>query len=109
VDVVHQAIGWLFVTVNAVRTAAYLPQIWTAFTSSDGARGVSTLTWGYFALSHLTGAAYSLDVVHDPKLFGAFLGNFVACSMLLGVVVWRRHGHARHCTAAAGRPSTRSN
>ncbi len=96
-DASHQAIGWLFVTVNAARTAAYLPQIWAAFTSSDGARGVSMLTWGSFAPSHLTGAAYSLDVVDDPKLFGAFRGNFVACSVLLGVVVWRRHRPAaRH-------------
>jgi len=97
VDTTHQAIGWLFVTVNAARTAAYVPQTWAAFASSDGARGVSTLTWGYFALSHLTGAAYSLDVARDPKLFGAFLGNFVACSVLLGVVLWRRHWQAaRH-------------
>jgi hypothetical protein len=69
----------------------HLPQIRAAFTSSDGAHGVSTLTWGYFALSHLTGALSSLDVARDPKLFGAFLGNFGACSVLLGVVVWRRH------------------
>jgi hypothetical protein len=96
-DAFHQAIGWLFVTVNAARTAAYLPQIWAAFTSSDGARGVSILTWGYFALSHLTGAAYSFDVARDSKLFGAFLGNFIACSVLLAVVVWqRRRQAARH-------------
>lgn len=97
VDAFHQAIGWLFVTVNAARTAACVPQIRATFTSSDGARGVCTLTWGCFALSHLTGAAYSLDVARDPRLFGAFLGNFVACSVLLGVVVWRRHRQrARH-------------
>lgn len=89
-DVLHQAIVWLFVTVNAARTMAYVPQIWAVLRSDDGARGVSTVTWGYFALSHLTGSLYSLDIARDPRLAGVFLGNFVACSVLLGVVVWRR-------------------
>lgn len=100
-EALHQAIAWLFVTVNAARTLAYVPQIWSALKSQDGAPGVSTVTWGYFALSHLTGVLYSIDSAHDAKLAGAFLGNFVACSVLLGVVVWRRRtaparaGHAR--------------
>lgn len=104
-EAMHQAIAWLFVTVNAARTIAYVPQIWSALRSQDGARGVSTITWGYFALSHLTGALYSIDGAHDARLAGAFLGNFVACSVLLGVVVWRRRAllanpaHARDaCT-----------
>jgi hypothetical protein len=89
-DTLHQAIVWLFVTVNAARTLAYLPQICSVLRSHDGARGVSTLTWGYFALSHLTGSLYSLDVAHDSRLAGVFLGNFLACGVLLGVVYWRR-------------------
>ena len=87
--------SWLFVTVNAARTMAYLPQIWSALRSRDGARGVSTVTWGYFALSHLTGSLYSLDIARDPRLAGVFLGNFAACSVLLGVVVWRRRVASR--------------
>lgn len=90
VDSFHQTVVWLFVAMNTVRTAAYGPQIWSALRSRDGARGVSTITWGYFALSHLIGAVYSFDIAHDVKLAGAFLGNFVACSTLLGVVCWRR-------------------
>jgi hypothetical protein len=89
-DWLHQAIVWLFVTINAARTAAYAPQIWSALRSRDGARGISTITWGYFALSHFIGGVYSLHIAHDAKLAGAFLGNFVACSVLLGVVCWRR-------------------
>ena len=89
-DSFHQAIVWLFVTMNAARTAAYVPQIWSALRSPDGARGISTITWVYFALSHLIGAVYSVDIAHNAKLAGAFLGNFVACRVLLGVVCWRR-------------------
>lgn len=86
----HQGIVWLFVTVNAARTIAYVPQIWSALKSCDGARGVSTITWGYFALSHLTGSVYSLEIAHDPRLASVFLGNFAACAVLLAVVCWRR-------------------
>jgi hypothetical protein len=86
----QQTIAWLFVTVNAARTMAYVPQIWSALKSRDGAQGVSTITWGYFALSHLTGSLYSLEIVHDTKLAGVFLSNFLACSVLLAVVGWRR-------------------
>jgi hypothetical protein len=86
----HDAIVWTFVTVNAARTLAYVPQIWSALRSQDGARGVSTITWGYFALSHFTGALYSVCIAHDPKLASAFFGNFIACGALLAVVLWRR-------------------
>jgi hypothetical protein len=95
VNTLHQVIVWLFVTFNAARTMAYLPQIWSAWKSRDGAQGVSTVTWGYFALSHLTGSVYSLDIAHDSRLAGAFMGNFVACSVLLGVVCWRRRSLSR--------------
>lgn len=89
-DTLHQAIVWLFVSVNAARTLAYVPQIWSALKSPDGARGVSAVTWAYFALSHLTGCLYSLAIAHDSRLAGVFLGNFVACGALLGVLYWRR-------------------
>lgn len=91
----QDSIVWTFVTVNAARTLAYVPQIWTALRSRDRAAGISTVTWGYFALSHLTGAVYSLSIVHDSKLAGVFFGNFLACGALLTVVFWRRFGTAR--------------
>jgi hypothetical protein len=100
-DALHQAIVWIFVTVNAARSLAYVPQIWSVLQSRDGARGVSTVTWGYFALSHLAGSVYSLDIAHDSKLAGAFLGNFVACAVLLGVVCWRRRAPSSETTLDA--------
>jgi hypothetical protein len=100
-DALHHAIVWLFVTVNAARTMAYVPQIWSALKSHDGARGISTITWGYFALSHLTGSLYSLDIAHDSKLASVFLCNFVACSVLLGVVCWRRRAPSPNAALAA--------
>jgi len=83
-------ITWTFVTVNASRTLAYLPQIFAALRCSDGARAISALTWGYFALAHFTGAIYSLGVVHDTSLAAVFSGNCLACVALLGIVGWKR-------------------
>jgi len=52
-------VTWGFVATNATRVVAYLPQIYAALTCKDGARSISRLTWGYFALAHFTGMAYS--------------------------------------------------
>lgn len=101
-NTLDQVVVWMFVTVNAARTMAYVPQIWSAWKSPDGAPGVSTVTWGYFALSHLTGSVYSLDIAHDAKLAAAFLGNFAACSVLLGVVYWRRRSASPNPDPAVG-------
>lgn len=110
-EALHEGIVWLFVTVNAARTMAYVPQIWSALKSQDGARGVSTITWGYFALAHLTGSLYSLEIAHDSKLAGVFLGNFLACCVLLGAVGWRRRtpsAEAAHAASLRRPPGARS-
>jgi hypothetical protein len=86
----NETITWIFVAVNSGRVLSYLPQIYTALRCNDGARSISLATWGYFTLSHLTGAFYGLDVVHDPNLAGVFFGNFVACVTLLLVVACKR-------------------
>jgi uncharacterized protein with PQ loop repeat len=81
---------WVFMTVNAARALAYLPQIFAALKCQDGARSISIVTWGYFALAHFTGAIYSLQVAHDVKLSGVFFGNCAACAALVAVVGWKR-------------------
>lgn len=90
---------WLFVTVNAGRAVAYVPQIWSALRCRNGAIAVSLVTWSYFALAHLCGAIYSLRIVQDEKLASVFFGNFLACGVLLVVVGIRRY------TTATRRPA----
>jgi hypothetical protein len=80
----------VFLAVNTLRTLAYGPQIWAAVRHPESSRGISVITWGYFALSHLTGAAYSLLITRDANLVASFLGNFLACTLLIGVVAWQR-------------------
>lgn len=88
---IHDLIVWTFVAVNAGRTLAYAPQIWAAVRCREGAGAISMLTWGYFALSNFTGAAYSLNIVDDIKLAGMFFANFFACVTLVVVVAWQRY------------------
>jgi hypothetical protein len=92
----------VFLAVNTLRTLAYGPQIWAAVRHPEGARGISVITWSYFALSHLTGAAYSLVITHDANLVASFLGNFVACALLVGVVAWQRRTRRAVDVAGAG-------
>jgi uncharacterized protein with PQ loop repeat len=86
----NETISWIFVTVNSGRVLSYLPQIHMALRCRDGARSISMATWSYFTIAHLTGALYSLGVVHDSNLAAVFIGNSVACSALLVVVGWKR-------------------
>jgi uncharacterized protein with PQ loop repeat len=93
-----------FLAVNTLRTLAYVPQIWAAVRHPESARGISILTWSYFAVAHLTGVAYSVVITHDANLVASFLGNFFACTLLVIVVAWqRRRGGARAPIASGAR------
>ncbi len=88
-----EVISWLFVVTNAFRLLAYLPQIRAALKCPNGASAISRTTWSYFALAHLTGHFYSRLVLHDPKMAMVLLGNFLACSTLVGIVTWKKVRH----------------
>jgi hypothetical protein len=92
-------VTWLFVTTNACRLFAYLPQIHAALRCRNGAAAISRATWSYFAVAHLTGHVYSRMVLHDSKMAAVLLGNFLACTALVGIVTWKK---ARFQAALAG-------
>jgi uncharacterized protein with PQ loop repeat len=83
-------VTWLFVTANACRLFAYLPQIHAALKCRNGAAAISRATWSYFAIAHLTGHVYSRMVLHDAKMAAVLLGNFLACATLVGIVTWKQ-------------------
>ena len=89
-DFAISLVGWLFLATNSTRVLAYLPQFIGVWRCGNGARSVSLLTWAYFSLSHLTGAMYGNWVAHDAKVTMIFFGNFVATSLLCGVILWKR-------------------
>ena len=88
-----EVITWMFFVTNTGRVLAYLPQIRAAWVCTNGASSVSRLTWGCFALAHLCGSVYGAVVVGDPGMAAIFAGNCLACSVLLGVITWKRRRH----------------
>ncbi len=88
-------VTWAFFAANAGRIVAYFPQLLAAWRCQNGATSVSRATWGYFALAHFTGILYGHFVIHDRKMALVFLGNFLACSLLVAVVTWKKRRHQR--------------
>ena len=48
------------------------------------------MTWGYFAMAHLSGMAYGHFVIQDRGMVLVFLGNFIACCVLIGIVTFKK-------------------
>lgn len=83
-------ITWLFVVANTGRVLAYLPQIFAAWKCQNGAASVSRLTWGYFAMAHMTGVLYAAYIVHDTTMATVFFGNLLTCAALVAIVTWKK-------------------
>ena len=86
--------GWLYLLTNAVRVLTYLPQIVVVWRCKDGARSVSLLTWGSWALSNVTATAYGALVVQDTFFVAISLVNLAGCSAV-ALIAARRRGQWR--------------
>ncbi len=95
-----EIVTWLFVATNACRLFAYVPQLLAAARCENGASAVSRATWSYFAVAHLAGHLYSRMVLHDARMASVLLGNFVACSALVGTVTWKKYRYRAGARAA---------
>ncbi|MGP1676427.1 MAG: hypothetical protein ACTS6J_04635 [Burkholderiales bacterium] len=84
--------SWIFLVTNLGRIFAYLPQIRAALHCRNGAKSISRLTWGYFAISHATVSIYGFLVLHDASMGVIFLGNCIACCALVAIVTWKQSG-----------------
>jgi uncharacterized protein with PQ loop repeat len=91
-------VAWLFVAANAGRLIGYMPQVVAAWKCKNGAASVSRMTWGYFAFAHFTGILYATIVIHDWSMAAVFLGNFVVCCLLIGIVSWKKRRHQTSVT-----------
>jgi len=86
-------IGWLFLITNAGRLLAYFPQIIAAARCDAGARSVSVVTWGYFAIAHLSALMYAIAVLKDSRSIWIFSGNLVVTLILVAIVLIKRRRH----------------
>lgn len=92
--------GWLYLLTNAVRVFTYLPQIVVVWRCRDGARSVSLLTWGSWALSNVTATAYGALVVQDGFFVAISLVNLTGCSAV-ALIAARRRGQWRRAGGAS--------
>ena len=79
-----------FNAVNCIRFLAYVPQIITIVRGCHGAEGVSCLSWALFGLAHLATALYAWVTASDAWMALVFLGNFVACMLIIGLAAYKR-------------------
>lgn len=80
----------LFTATNSVRVFAYLPQIRSVARDRHGATAVSLVTWGMFAVSHLSTMAYGLWVVADGRMVLIFGANALCCVAIVGLTAHKR-------------------
>lgn len=97
-------VTWIFFAANMGRIFAYLPQILAALRCENGAAAVSRITWGYFAMAHCTGSLYGFVVIQDTVMAIVFLGNFIACCTLVGIVTWKKM-QLRHRSKPSRQPT----
>jgi hypothetical protein len=89
-----------FTICNSVRVFGYVPQIFKAATDDNGARAISSTTWGTFLISHLSTAAYALVNQSDWAMAAIFLINAIGSAAILSVATWRRSQCRKHAVAA---------
>ena len=85
-----------FACVSSVRIFAYVPQILKAARDKNGAAAISNTTWGLFLASNLTSVLYAIFVLSDAMMAVVFLGNGLACAVILAITAHKRRHHRRH-------------
>ena len=82
-----------FTLCNSLRVLAYIPQIAKAASDRSGGEAISFATWGLFLLSNMSAVAYALVNRADWTMATMFLGNAVACAIILLIGLWKRAQH----------------
>ena len=85
----------VFAACNALRVAAYFPQMLKLARHPTAAASFSHPTWALFAAANLSTAVYAGLVLGDIVLGLVNAFSALCCAALIGLAVWRR------CPAAA--------
>ena len=91
-----------FACVSSMRIFAYVPQILKAARDQNGAAAISNTTWGLFLASNLTSVLYAIFVLSDAMMAVVFLGNGLACAVILVITAHKRRHHRRRMAGDGG-------
>jgi len=84
------AIGWMFLATSTGRLLAYLRQIVATLRRETGAKSVSALTWGYFAVAHFSALHHAIHVLRDSRSTWLSSGNLTVTLALVAIIFWKR-------------------
>ena len=79
----------VFATCNALRIAAYFPQMFKLARHPTAAASFSHPTWALFAAANLSTAVYAGVVLGDTLLGIVNAFSALCCTTLIGLAVWR--------------------
>jgi hypothetical protein len=91
----------LFSAFNALRVAAYLPQILRVASDSDGAKAISYTTWCVWIGANGSTAAYALVITPSLALFVVSALNALGCAAVVALTAWKRRQIAMRIAAAS--------
>jgi hypothetical protein len=80
----------LFYAFNALRIAAYLPQILRVANDSDGAKAISYTTWCVWIGANGSTAAYAFVAGPSLPLFVVSVLNALGCAAVVALTAWKR-------------------
>lgn len=79
-----------FAACNALRVAAYVPQMVKLYSHPGAAAAFSHSSWWLFAAANASTAAYGQFVVGDAVLAALSAFSAACCATLIGIAHWRR-------------------
>ena len=90
----------LFALSNALRMAAYFPQMVAVWRDPRGADAVSVWAWVLFATANTTTVAYAALTLEDMMLTVIFALNALCCIAIVIFPLWKRIQHPTPRAAA---------
>ena len=94
-----------FAVCNALRIAAYFPQMVKIARHPQGAAGFSYATWTLFTAANASTALYAASALNDVVLAWAHALSAVCCLMLLALAAWRTASPVASPVQRAGTPA----
>jgi len=92
----------VFATCNALRIAAYFPQMFKLARHPAAAASFSYPTWALFAAANLSTAVYAGVVLGDIVLGIVNVFGALCCTTLIGLALWRCRCPVAPPTSALG-------
>ena len=91
-----------FAACNALRVAAYFPQMFKLASHPGAAASFSYGTWALFTAANLSTALYAGLVLNDAALGTVHAFSALCCGTLIGLALWRSRCPVAGRTSALG-------